>query len=149
MGHTYTRLLVHIVFSTKARRPQLTKAIQSRAFAYMAGIAKSTGAAPVAVGGMADHVHMLMLIPAKESVSALIRAIKANSSRWLRNELHQQTFAWQTGYSAFSVSESACESVAEYIQNQEAHHRKRTFQDELRLLLRKHGIEYDERFLWD
>jgi putative transposase len=150
MGHTYTKLLAHLVFSTKERVPMLTPELRPRIFPYLSGIIRELDATALLVNGPADHVHVLARYPAKLSLSELVGKVKANSSGWVHREFQALwNFAWQTGYSAFSVSQSAQQAVLDYIARQEEHHRNVSFQDELRALLRKHEIEFDERYLWE
>ncbi|HET7711077.1 MAG TPA: IS200/IS605 family transposase [Thermoanaerobaculia bacterium] len=144
---SYTNLLTHIVFSTKQRRPFLkNRELRSAAHAYLGGIVRSLKAKALVVGGVEDHVHMLVKLPASLAVADAMRVIKTNSSSWVRHRLPE--FGWQTKYAAFSVSPSALTKVVAYIERQEAHHRKRSFQEELVELLEKNGVEYDERYLW-
>jgi REP element-mobilizing transposase RayT len=150
MGHTYTNLLTHIVFSTKDRLPYLREDRRQDVFAYMGGIVREIGGSALKVNGPADHVHLIVRLPASISVAKALEVIKANSSRWAHQKrvLHR-AFAWQSGYSAFSVSESQFASVFRYIANQQEHHRRMTFQEELLALLRKSKIPYDEKYLWE
>ena len=123
MGHTYTHLLHHIVFSTKDRIPYLKRDVREPAFSYMAGIARKVGATDVLINGMADHVHVFLKLPPQLSVSEAVQKIKASSSKWAHEErVMPQSFGWQTGYSAFSVSQSNALDVVRYIEDQEAHH---------------------------
>ena len=150
MGHTYTRLVVHTIFSTKNRIPYLSQGRRDDIFAYMGGILRGLGCEPLHINGVADHVHMVFRIPATWPISEIIQKVKANSARWAHDQLLlQRAFAWQRGYAAFSVSESNVEQVYQYVANQEGHHRRLSFQDELRELLKKHRVEYDERYLWN
>ena len=149
MGHTYTHLLNHIVFSTKDRIPYLKRDVQETTFAYIAGIARNIGASDVLINGMADHVHLFGRFPPKLSLSEAVQKIKANSAKWAHDErVLPHSFGWQTGFSAFSVSQSNALDVVRYIEDQEAHHHKMTFQEELIALFKKHRIEYDERYVW-
>jgi len=148
MGHTNAKLVIHAVFSTKGRDPIRDDALRARLFPYMGGIAREEGASAIKVNGPADHVHLLIQYPAKMNVSDLMRVIKANSSRWMKDE-GEAGFAWQTGYSAFSVSHDRIDAIIGYIEKQEEHHKKQSFQDELRWFLRLHGIEPQEEYLWD
>jgi putative transposase len=150
MGQTYTQLLIHVVFGTKGRAASINPAIRSRLHAYMGGIVREFDGRCLIACGTADHVHLLLSLPPKHSLSDIMRVLKANSSRWVRNHVRNRgSFSWQSGYSAFSVSQSNCEKVREYIANQEEHHRRLSFQDEVRLLLKKHVVEFDEKYLWD
>jgi REP element-mobilizing transposase RayT len=150
MPSTYTNLLYHIIFSTKERRRFINPKFQNELHPYIGGIIVDIGGEPIEIGGVADHVHLLAKLPASVSVADALRLIKTNSSKWAgeRPDL-VRTFAWQTGYSAFTVSKSQSGTVQKYIQNQEQHHRKKTFKQELVLLLEKNEIEYDRRYLWD
>lgn len=149
MSHTYTRLLYHIVFSTKGRHPLITDDWRADLHSYLGGIVRNTEGKATSIGGVADHVHILASIPAKLSISDAVRTIKSNSSKWVHETKSILTFQWQEGYSAFTVSESRCETVKRYIVNQEEHHRRKPYQVELVALLRKHGIEFNESELWD
>jgi putative transposase len=142
---SYTNLLIHIVFATKDRRPYLRNDVRPAVHAYMIGILKNLKAFPVALNGVEDHVHMLVDISATTSIADLVRTLKTNSSRWVHESHgHMKDFAWQTKYGGFSVSSSNKDSVRRYIENQEEHHRKKTFEEEFRELLKKHGVEFDE-----
>ena len=144
MSHTYSQNIVHIVFSTKDRRKTISKEFQPRMWAYVAGICKNHGIFVHAIGGMDDHIHLLIQIPAPLSLAKAVLAIKSNSSRWANEEGNK--FAWQQGYAAFSVSSSNVSAVVRYIQTQQSHHAKMTFDAELLALLKKHGVEYDPDF---
>jgi REP element-mobilizing transposase RayT len=150
MSSTHTNLLYHIVFSTKKREPIITAPIRAELFKYMGGIIRGEGGKLLQIGGMPDHVHLVVRFKAEPSVATMVKIVKSKSSKWL-NERPKRPgrFEWQRGYAAFTVSVSQLESVRVYVRNQEQHHRRKTFQDELRLLLEKHGVEYDERYLWD
>jgi REP element-mobilizing transposase RayT len=149
MAHSYTELLIHCVFSTSARAPILGDAMRRDVHAYIGGILRELRAAPMAIGGTADHVHLLARLPANLAVADCLRVVKANSSRWVKERWPQRrSFAWQGGYGAFSVSESSRGAVIRYIREQEEHHRRISFHDEFLGLLNKHGIEFDERYVW-
>lgn len=146
MAHTYSRLFYHVVFSTKDRRPHLTPEIRDRVHAYLGGIIKELGGAPLAIGGTGDHVHLLIETHPATALSDLVRMLKANSSKWIHETFPDQSlFAWQLGYSAFTVSESVKQQVALYIRNQESHHAGRSFDDELEAFLNRHGLSLDPR----
>ncbi|MDB5321195.1 MAG: transposase IS200-family protein [Phycisphaerales bacterium] len=150
MGQTFTNLLVHCIFSTKGRAPTIHPDIAPKLFAYMGGIVRSIDGVALLINGVADHVHLLLSLPATLCASDAMRIVKANSSKWLHEEWPEhQDFAWQNGYGAFSVSRSSVEAVSAYIANQEVHHRRMTFQEELLAILKKHGIDYDERYIWE
>ncbi len=140
MSSSYTCHHVHIVFGTKNRAGAIPEKIQPKLWAYMAGIAKNHGMHAVAVGGMDDHVHLLIELGGALGISKAVQVIKANSSRWM-NEHPGPRFEWQDGYFACSVSRSLVARVAKYIQNQKQHHKKMDFATEFSLLLKKHGLE--------
>jgi len=146
---SYVSSYFHCVFSTKERRPLITPELHKRLWPYLGGIARDNGMKAIEIGGVADHVHMLISIPATMAVSKAMQLIKGGSSKWIHDTFPEQhQFAWQEKYGAFSVSVSQLDVIVEYIQNQEEHHRKKTFQEEFLSLLKKHNIEYDERYLW-
>lgn len=146
MTHTYTRQLLHIVFATKERRPFLHAEVRPRMFGYLRIVAKDLNAAVLALNGVEDHVHVLVDLPARISLAEFMTKLKANSSRWFRRQFPKDDFRWQRGYGAFSVSPSKLDDVQVYIDNQEAHHAKHSFEDEIRRLVRNHGLEFDEEF---
>ena len=131
---------MHVIFSTKDRRKIVSKELQPRLWAYLAGIAKSHDINMLAIGGTEDHVHLLFHLPPKLPLAKAVLLLKANSSKWVGEATE---FSWQEGYGAFSVSASNLDSVIRYIRNQEKHHRKFTFEEEFRVILRRHGIECD------
>jgi len=150
MAHTFTSLLYHVIWSTKDRRPQIDPELRPRLFPYLGGIVGELGGKALQIGGMPDHVHLLLSLPATAAPADVVRVVKTNSSRWIHETWPQRrAFAWQTGYGAFSVSRSNREVVEQYIANQEEHHRRMTFQEELITFLKRHGLEYDERYLWE
>jgi len=150
MGHTYIRLIVHTIFSTKQRVPYLSRPQREEVFTYMGGILRGLNCEPLHINGVADHAHMVFRLNPIAPIAEVIQKTKANSSKWIHEKrLLHRTFAWQRGYAAFSVSESSVDHVMRYVANQEAHHRHVSFQDELRGFLRQHRIQYDERYLWD
>ncbi len=123
--------------------------MRSRPFGYLGGVVREQGGKALAINGTADHVHMLLSLPATMSVSDLVRFVKALSSKWVHETLPDQSkFSWQPGYGAFSVSQSNVPAVSTYIQTQEEHHKKVSFQDEFLALLKRNEIEFDERYLW-
>jgi REP element-mobilizing transposase RayT len=148
MASTFTNLLFHIVFSTKNRLPAIHGSLREPLYEYMGGIIRSEGGILLEIGGVPDHVHLLARSKASIAISDFIGHIKAGSSKWHNGKnTKSDHFEWQAGYGAFSVSESQVSKVRKYIQTQEAHHAKVSFKDELISLLKKHGIEYDERYL--
>jgi len=148
LAHTAGNIVVHLIFSTKGRRPLITSEVRDDLFAYLGGIVREMQGAALIVNGTADHVHMLLRIRPAHSVAEVARVVKANSSRWVHGKWNTD-FAWQTGYGVFSVSESNVPAVCRYIASQEEHHRKRSFQEELGGFLKKNRIPYDERYIWD
>ncbi len=140
----------HCVFSTKDRRPFMTPQLRERVWPYLGGIARENGFRAVSIGGVEDHVHLLLSLPATMPVAKAMQLIKGGSSKWVHDTFpEQRLFAWQSKYGAFSVSVSQMSRIVRYIENQQAHHRNMTFQEEFTALLKKHRIEYDERYLWE
>ncbi len=149
MAHSYTNLLYHIVFATKDRRPLIEPAIATRLHAYLGGGIRGEGGTALIINGTPDHVHILARLRQDKALSDVVRSIKANTSKWVHQALSSlQSFAWQTGYGAFTVSESQGEKVRRYILDQEAHHRKTTFEEEFVALLRAHGVSFDPSYVW-
>lgn len=148
MPHTHTNLLTHVIFNTKDRMPLIGADLKGQLHAYMGGIVREIGGKAYIVNGTADHVHLLVSFPPALSLSDAVRVLKANSSRWMRGEKGASKFGWQPGYGAFSVSQSNVKAVAAYIAGQEEHHRKTSFRDEFVAFLKKHEVEFDEKFLW-
>ncbi|HKS96231.1 MAG TPA: IS200/IS605 family transposase [Terriglobia bacterium] len=148
MAQTFTKLLAHIIFSTKDRAPCIALALRPDLFAYLGGIVRGLQGKALAVNGTSDHVHMLASLPPTRCVSEVVRDVKANSSHWVRQKKGQHTFSWQAGYGAFSVSQSNVDDVMRYIASQEEHHRRVTFQEEFLAFLKKYGIDYDNRYIW-
>lgn len=150
MAGTYTKLYYHIVFSTKNRQRFVSNSIENELHKYVCGIIRGFGGQAIEVNGTTDHIHILAIVPPTVSISDALRTIKANSSKWVHDTTPTlATFGWQDGYSAFTVSESQVESARQYIRDQKTHHRERDYKAELLALLQKHGVEYDERYLWD
>jgi REP element-mobilizing transposase RayT len=147
---SYVCTYAHCVFSTKERRPFITPELRERLWPYLGGIARENGIKAVSIGGVADHVHLLLSLPATMPIAKAMQLIKGGSSKWVHETFpEQRLFAWQTKYGAFSVSVSQVDKIVRYIENQEAHHRKMTFQGEFIALLKKHGMNYDERYVWE
>ena len=151
MSQSLAQIYVHIVFSTKDRRPYLQDAaIREETHRYLGGTCNHLECPVLRVGGVADHVHVLSRLGRKIAISDLVKDLKRESSQWLKTKTPDLAdFYWQSGYGAFSVSPSHVEAVRDYIARQEEHHRSTTFQDEFRRLLTKYGVEWDERFIWD
>lgn len=150
MANTYTSLHYHFVFSTKNRERWILPAVEERIWAYLAGIAVHNKMQPVQIGGIEDHVHVLLGSPAVLAPSKIAQLLKGGSSAWIHDTFaNMKGFGWQDGYGAFTVSKSALPEVAAYIRAQREHHRTRTFQEEYLAFLRKHEVGFDERYLWD
>jgi REP element-mobilizing transposase RayT len=150
MGHTFTNLLTHVIFSTKDREPYIDAELKPEMYAYLGGMVREIKGKAFSINGTADHVHLLLSLPPTIPLSEAMKTLKANSSRWVSSKWKSRhDFGWQIGYGAFSVSKSNVPNVIEYIQTQEEHHRKVTFKEELTEFLRKHEIEYDERYIWE
>ena len=146
MSHSYAQNIVHLVFSTKERRKLIPPEFQPALWAYVAGICKKNEVFVHAVGGMDDHIHSLIQVPAKLALAKAVLTIKSNSSRWMHEGGHKME--WQAGYAAFSVSASNVATVEQYIRNQAAHHRKMNFEEEFVALLKKHGVEFDASYVF-
>jgi REP element-mobilizing transposase RayT len=151
MPQSLSAVYIHLVFSTKGRRPFLRQAETRQALhSYLGGISKTLECPPIIVGGVEDHVHLLARFGRKITQADWVRELKRVSNLWLKEQgPNFGDFEWQGGYAAFSVSPSNLDQVTEYIAKQEKHHEKLNFQDELRALLRKHEIEWDERYVWE
>ena len=150
MPQSLSKVIVHIVFSTKDREPWLDENVRPRMHAYLATICRDLGAEFVHVGGVADHVHIITTLPRTLSQAQLIEHTKKTSSKWIKAiNTRYRGFSWQRGYGAFSASPSQLETVVQYVDSQLEHHRTRTFQEEYREILRKHRVDFDERYVWD
>jgi putative transposase len=150
MANTYTALHYHFVFSTKNRHPWITPDIEERIWEYLGGIARTNKMKPLRTGGIDDHIHILLGAPPTLAPSKIAQLIKGGSSAWIHDMFtHLRDFAWQDGYGAFTVSKSLIPDVTEYIRIQREHHRVRSYKEEYRALLERHGIEFDERYIWD
>jgi Transposase and inactivated derivatives len=150
MSHRFTSLFTHLIFSTKDRIPSLDSELAPQCWAYIGGIVENIGGRRIEIGGVADHIHLLFDMPATMALSDCVRTIKANSSKWIHEKWpDRSTFHWQQGYAAFSVSRSAVDRVVKYIRNQERHHSRATYQDEVRRFLKQHGLQCDERYAWE
>lgn len=152
MTQSISKVAIHIVFSTKNRKPWLqSRELRDELFAYMAKILRDNVDSPaIIINGVEDHIHVLCLLSRKFAIMKVVQEMKTETSKWLKKQANtSEDFAWQAGYGAFSVSESNIPQVKKYIQNQEEHHRRFTYQDELRELCKRHGVELDERYAWD
>ena len=149
MAGTFTHIQFHLVFSTKNREPYITAALKSRLYDYMGGIIRSEGGVLYEIGGTADHVHLLIRWRPDETLADLLRRLKSHSSLWVHKTFPDlRNFAWQSGYGAFSVSESLTDKVKGYIRDQTKHHRNKTFKEEFIEFLKAHEMEYDEKYIW-
>jgi putative transposase len=149
MATTFTRLLVHIVFSTKNRAELIKPDIERDLHAYVKGIAKNHASPILEIGGTADHIHLLVSLSKRVAVADLLENIKKDSSAWMKAQGPQfRQFYWQEGYGAFTIGESGMPSLKRYIANQKAHHRRKSFKEEFLRLLKKYRVEYDERYIW-
>ena len=150
MPQSLSKVYVHIIFSTKNRLNTIDKIIESSLYEYIGGICKGMECNPLIVGGHKNHIHVLCLLSRKVTQMKLLEEVKKQSSKWIKTKGQQyQKFYWQDGYGIFSVNPSETDIVVEYIRTQEEHHTKKGFKDELRDLLDKYKVEYDERYLWD
>jgi putative transposase len=147
---SYISSYFHCVFSTKQRQRIITPELRERLRPFLGGIARQNKMKAIEIGGVEDHVHVLLSLPSTIAISKAVQLIKGGSSKWVHENFPEhRLFSWQEKYGAFSASMSQLDSIIEYIRNQEAHHRTMTFQEEFLTLLKKHQIEYDERYIWD
>ena len=150
MSQSLAKNLIHLVYSTKQRRSWSPRAHRDELFAYQAGIYQEWDSPALVIGGVDDHIHALFSLSRNHPLKKIVEEVKKGSSKWAKIDGPKNPdFYWQAGYGAFSVSQSNVDAVTKYIENQEEHHRKITFQDELRALLHRHGIEFDERCVWN
>jgi putative transposase len=148
-GMSYVSSYFHCVFSTKDRRPLIGSSLQERLWQFLGGIARRNEMKAIEIGGVADHIHILLSLPPTTSVSKAMQLVKGGSSKWVHQTFPEQwRFGWQVKYGAFSVSVSQLEKTMRYIRAQEEHHKKLSFEQEFLALLKKHRIAYDERYLW-
>jgi putative transposase len=147
---SYVSSYHHCVFSTKERRPSITLALQERLWPFVGGIVRQNKMKAIEIGGMEDHLHVLLSIPSTVSIAKAVQLIKGGSSKWVHETFPEhRLFGWQEKYGAFSVSVSQLDKIIHYIKGQKEHHRKITFQEEFLALLKRHRIEYDAQYLWD
>ena len=150
MGQSLAKNLIHLIFSTKERRPFLDDTVRESLHAYIAGVLKEQESPCLAVNSVTDHVHVLFCLNKNAALAQVIMQAKKGASRWMKTQGPRYAdFGWQNGYGAFSVSQSSVEGVRRYIANQAEHHRKVTFQEELRAFFKRHEMEYDERYIWE
>jgi REP element-mobilizing transposase RayT len=150
MSQSLSAVYIHLVFSTKERRPFLRdESIRNSLHLYLGGISKRLRCAPVITGGVEDYVHHVARLSRTMTQAEWVKELKRLSNLWLKEKYSIRDFEWQGGYADFSVSASNLEQVKKYVANQEFHHRKMNFQDELQTLLRRHEVEWDERYVWD
>ncbi len=146
--HSFVSCLMHVVFSTKERRPWITSDIRDRLWPYLGGIARENKMKALKVGGVEDHVHILLSLPSTLAIAKAVQLLKGNSSKWMHETFPKlKTFEWQEGYGAFSIGVSGVDDTIKYIENQAEHHRKKSFKDELKAFLKKHELEYEEWML--
>lgn len=150
MPQSLSNLLTHVVFSTKGREPLLIGTAAEEIHPYLAGVLNHSHCPSIQVGGVSDHVHLFFRLARTASISEVVETVKTSSSKWIKTKGREYAdFHWQSGYGAFSVSQSDADAVITYVRNQPEHHRKMTFQEEYRKFLERHQIAYDERYVWD
>ena len=150
MPQSLSLVIIHVIFSTKDRHPFLEPDKRPPLHAYLATVARNAGCECYRVGGVADHVHLALRLSRTLAIAGLIENLKTSSSKWLKTQsAGLASFSWQRGYGCFSVGPMDLDTLCVYIDKQEEHHRTRTFQDELRMFLKKYGVEYDEEYVWD
>ena len=150
MAQSLSKIYVHITFSTKSREPLIKKEIQPELYAYIGEICNSLECYPIKIGGFTDHVHILCLLSKKIALIKLLEEVKKSSSKWIKTKGDEfEVFYWQNGYGAFSVNPTQVNAVANYIENQEAHHLNKDFKEEFSGFLKKYNVEFDERYIWD
>lgn len=146
MANSYISGLVHYVFSTKERRKSISPTTQPKLWAYLGGIARRNGMKALAIGGTEDHVHVLLSLPATIPISKAVQLLKGGSSKWMNDEFHD-AFSWQEGYGAFTVGISQVRPTIDYINFQAEHHKQRSFEEEFVAFLKRHGIQYEEKYV--
>jgi putative transposase len=149
MPQSLSRVLIHLVFSTKNREPFIAPEVRPRLHGYIVGILNQMKCPSIQTGGVGDHVHILYALGRTTTQAQIVEEVKTGSSKWMKAEGGVPGFSWQAGYGAFSIGESQVETVVRYIQSQEAHHRKVTFQEEYRKFLERYKVEFDEKYVWD
>ncbi len=150
MPQSLSLVLIHVIFSTKERRPLLAPDTRPKLHAYLATVARNAGCEAYRVGGVADHVHLAIRFSRTLTIADIVEELKTSSSKWLKTQAPDlATFSWQRGYGCFSVGPSDLDALRASIDGQEEHHKRRTFQEEFRMFLKKYGVEYDEAYVWD
>ncbi|MCC5919766.1 MAG: IS200/IS605 family transposase [Cyclobacteriaceae bacterium] len=150
MGQSLVQNYLHIVFSTKNRKPYINSSIDEKLYAYLSGTCNELESPCLSVGGYKDHVHLLCKLSKKLALTTFLSKIKSSSSKWIKtNGAEFSNFYWQDGYGAFSVNPTEVNLVIDYIKRQSEHHQKKTFQDEYRAFLKKYKVDYDEKYIWD
>ena len=150
MPQSLAKNLIHLIYSTKGRRPVLQDGIREELHNYSCGILRGQESPALVVNSVLDHIHLLFVLSKNKALADVVRELKKGASRWIKSTGTQfSEFEWQNGYGAFSVSQSGVDEVKRYILNQAEHHRKVSFQDELRTFLRRYEVEFDERYVWD
>ena len=150
MPQSLSSILIHLIFSTKNREPFISTAIEPELHPYMAKIFRELKSPSLAIGGTADHVHILFSLGRVIKIADLVEEVKSESSKWIKTKSEEfENFYWQRGYGAFSIGQSQVTAVKRYIARQKVHHERVTFQDEYRKFLKSYGIDYDERYVWD
>ena len=148
MPQSLANVLIHLIFSTKNREPVIRRDLSPTLHGYVVGILDNLGSPSIQTGGTCDHVHVLFSQSRTLAIAKVVEEVKKSSSKWMKGR-GVGAFAWQAGYAVFSVSESQKAAAVRYIQRQEAHHRRVGFQEEMREFLVRHGVSYDERYIWD
>ena len=150
MGQSLVKNYVHIVFSTKHRKPLIHHVYEKELHAYIGGICKNLECPPIIVGGYTDHIHILCMLSKKVALMKLLEVIKSHSSKWMKTkDKSLKNFYWQDGYGAFSINPSEVNTVIAYIDKQHEHHNKKSFQGEYKAFLKKYKVEFDERYVWE
>ena len=150
MANTYSKIYIHAIFAVKYRQSLISKSFSEDLYSYMAGIINSEGQFPIRINGMPDHIHLAFVIKPSIKVSDLIRVVKTNSSKWVNDRgVLEHEFAWQRGFGAFSYGQSQVKDLINYIENQERHHNRRSFEEEYLGFLDAFEIDFKERFLFD
>ena len=150
MAQSLANILIHIIFSTKNRQPMIADEVSQELYSYIVGIARAHQTQVHEIGGIEDHLHLLISLPRTVTVSELVEDIKKGSSKWIKTKGSKYIdFSWQKGYGAFSIGQSAYENLRKYIKKQKEHHQVISFQDEYRNFLQKYIMSYDEKYLWD